>query len=667
MLKKNIIRLLLPTCFFLFAFVSCNQNLPKQNGIELKNDSINFYLERNKDLFKAKALNDLINNDSVKKVNVLKIAFQAFKNSDSLLFKKANDEALQLSLKLKDSSGIAETHWNSGSFYARQEKLDSAYYHYFQARKYYSLIESENYAAKMLYNMAFIQSRLKDYTSSEAKLFQAISIYNKLGKKLSLYRCYNALGNNYSELGDFENSIEYHNKSLKVLQDLKSKKSYYERSLNDIGLLYQKKREYNTSIKTFEKALNNKKLRILDIHLYARLKDNLAYSKTLNGNILDVENSFLEALKIRDSLNNISGITVNKIHLGEYYLLTNDSIKAIKYAEEAHSLAQKSNNNNAILTSLLLLSKIDEENSSGYLEKHVELTESLQSYERKLKNKFARIRFETDEYIEKSEKLALQKSLILTFGFAIISILSLLYFIKVQRSKNNELQQERLQQQANEEIYKLMLKQQSKLEEGRLKERHRISEDLHDGVLGKIFGARMGLGFLELSGEKEDLEKKEQYIQDLQIIEEEIRDISHELKNEILSTNADYISLIKDLVEEKSVLGKFEYFIDSEESFFWNDSNETIKINIYRIIQEALQNIIKYSKANQVSLVFKYNNDNLVVVIEDDGVGFNLKKANKGIGLLNIKLRAESLRGKVKIKSEPNNGTVLEIKIPYNI
>ncbi|NRR93127.1 tetratricopeptide repeat protein [Winogradskyella undariae] len=667
MLKKNKNRILLLTCFFWVALISCNQNLPNQNGIESTNDSINYYLKHNKNLSKAKALNDLIHNDSLKKVNVLKIAFQAFKNSDSLLFKTANEEAVKLSVKLEDSMGIAETHWNSGSFYARQEKLDSAYYHYFQAHKYYSLIESENYAAKMLYNMAFIQSRLKDYTSSESKLFQAISTYKRLGKNLALYRCYNALGNNYSELGDFENSIEYHNKSIKVLQNLENKKSYYERSLNDIGLLYQTKKEYPSSIQTFDKALNNSNLKILDIHLYARLIDNLAYSKLLNGDTLGIEKDLMEALKIRDSLNNISGITINKIHLAKYYFKIGDTLHALEYADSANELANKSKNNNDILTSLLLLSRIDKVNSSHYLKKHVELTESLQRYERTLKNKFARIQFETDEYIEKSEKLALQKTLILTFGFAIVSILILLYLIKVQRSKNKELQQEQLQQQANEQIYKLMLKQQSKLEEGRLKERHRVSEELHDGVLGKIFGTRMGLGFLELNGESHDLEKHQKYIHNLREIEEEIRDISHELKNEILSSNADYISLIKDLVEEKSVLGNFEYFIDSEDSFFWNDSNETIKINIYRIVQEALQNIIKYSKANQVSLLFKYNNENLVVVIRDDGVGFNITNAKKGIGLMNIKSRTESLRGKVKIMSEPNNGTVIEIKIPYNI
>jgi signal transduction histidine kinase len=666
MLKKNKHLILIPFSLLLCFFTSCNKKISNSIEKESINDSINYYIKNNKRLFRAKVLNDIIDNDTLRKKNILKIAFQAYKNSDSLLFKEANAEALQLSIKLNDTSGIAETHWNSGSFYAKQEVLDSAYYHYFQAHKYYSLIAHENYSAKMLYNMAFIQSRLKDYTSSEAKLFQAISIYKKLGKDISLHRCYNALGNNYGEIGDFKNSIEYHNKSITVLDRVKNKKSYYERSLNDIGLAYQMNKDYKTSIQSFKKALGNKAIENQDVNLYARLKDNLAYSKLLKGDELNIEKDFLEALRIRDSLNDISGITVSKRHLAEYYLINKDTIKALDYAKASSNLSYKAKNNNAILTSLLLLSKIDIKNSSDYLEKHVELTDSLQNYERKLKNKFARISFETDAYIEKSEKLALQKSLIITFGIAIVSILSLLYFIKIQRSKNKELQQEQLQQQANEEIYKLMLKQQSKLEEGRLKERYRISEELHDGVLGKIFGARMGLGFLDLKGDQEDLIKQQQYIEDLQIIEEEIRDISHELKNEILSTSKDYITLIENLVAEKSLIGKFQYDIKSEESLFWNQSNETIKINVYRIIQEVLQNIIKHSKAKQVSLFFNFSKNNLILIVKDDGVGFDVLKKNKGIGLINLQSRVGHLKGELKINSDLKTGTIIDIKIPYN-
>src|SRR5690606_27519289 len=114
------------------------------------------------------------------------------------------------------------------------------------------------------------------------------------------------------------------------------------------------------------------------------------------------------------------------------------------------------------------------------------------------REQFARIRFETDEYIQENEQLLLERTIVFVLGIGLIVILSLLYFLRLQRVRNKQLLLEKEQQIANEEIYKLMLAQQSKLEEGRLNERFRISEELHDGVLSKIYGTRMGLGLLDI-------------------------------------------------------------------------------------------------------------------------------------------------------------------------
>src|SRR5690606_4523518 len=113
-------------------------------------------------------------------------------------------------------------------------------------------------------------------------------------------------------------------------------------------------------------------------------------------------------------------------------------------------------------------------------------------------------RFETSEYIEKAERLKLQKNLLYIILLAVGFIFTLLYFLKIQKSKNKELAFQNQQQLANEEIYRLLFVQQLKQEEGKLKERYRISEELHDGILGKIFGIRIGLGFLEIKS-KDDI------------------------------------------------------------------------------------------------------------------------------------------------------------------
>ncbi len=608
-------------------------------------------------------------NDIKKNKQLLDKAYDVSKTEDSIAFKRANKIAYKSSLKLKDTSGIAETHWNYGSYYAKKAVFDSSYYHYNKAYKNYEAIENYYFSGKMLYNMAFVQSRFKDYVECEEKLFEAISKFKQLDKNASLYKCYRLLGSIYKELEDYENSINFHNTSLKHLKLVKNKQSYEDEALkegvlNDLALTYQKKQDYEKAIEYLNLALSSNDLYERNPKLYAKIIDNMAYTKLLKKDTTNIKRSFEIALGIRNKTKDFTGVVINKLHIAEYYISLKDTTKAIAYAKEANMLANTIKNNRDRLSSLLLLSKIDQDNSSHHLNEYVDLNEELERQERKIKNKFARIRFETDGYIYKTKILSSQKTTITVIGIAITFILSLLIYIRSERAKNRELILESQQRQANEDIYKLMLKQQSKLEEGRLKERNRISEELHDGVLGKIFGTRMGLGFLDFGNGNE---KKDAYIDELQKIEQEIRNISHELKNEILLSKQDYITLIKTLVEEQSKIGGFEYSIDTADGDLWNESRDTVKINCYRIVQESLLNIIKHAKATHVNIVFGYTNENLNFTIEDNGVGFNSKKTSKGIGVSNINSRVKTINGTYSLISQKNKGTKITVLIPFKI
>jgi signal transduction histidine kinase len=91
-----------------------------------------------------------------------------------------------------------------------------------------------------------------------------------------------------------------------------------------------------------------------------------------------------------------------------------------------------------------------------------------------------------------------------------------------------------------------------------------------------------------------------------------------------------------------------------------------MQLNLYRILQEQLRNIIKYAKGTVIDVdVFIYNNK-LKMRIADDGVGFDINSVKKGIGLANIKRRAELFSGKLQINSSPDNGCELLITIPMN-
>jgi signal transduction histidine kinase len=93
---------------------------------------------------------------------------------------------------------------------------------------------------------------------------------------------------------------------------------------------------------------------------------------------------------------------------------------------------------------------------------------------------------------------------------------------------------------------------------------------------------------------------------------------------------------------------------------------EVVNINVYRIIQEAMNNVVKHAKAENIKISLLKTKESLKIECGDDGKGFDLKilKKTKQFGLMGIKERAQALNGKLNIKSVENKGTLLTIEIP---
>ena len=595
-----------------------------------------------------------------------KIAYQYLKLKDTIHFRELNKEAHQLALSIKDTFALADVHWNDANYYKKIEVHDTAYYHYSKAYSYFESIDQQNLAAKMLYGMSFIKGRYRDYSGSEILIIKAISKYKLLKKNEALYASYNHLALLQNDIKEYDRALFYHNKALEYLNKLKNKKDFYGMSLNKIGLVYINKGEYLEALNNFNAILEDENLKIKDIVRYARIIDNRAYCKLLNKDTTDIKTDLFESLKIRDSVNDKAGIVVCKIHLSEYYATIHDTVKAINFAKEANLLSKEIKNSRDYLKSLKLLAKLDKKEAKNYLKNYIVYEDSLYNVDRKIQNKFTRIAYETDEYIEENKLLSQQKIRILITNLVILLIVSLIFYIIVQRGRNKRLLSETERQKANEQVYILTLKQQAKLEEEKTKERNRISQELHDGILGKLFGVRVDLGFLDIKGDDDTLKKHESFLDELQGIETEIREVSHKLSINFSSSEIDFSSVLKQLLENKRHLGNFTYQLNIDENVGWSEINEIIKVNLYRILQEALQNIIKYSNAKTTILNFSIEKNNLIVSINDNGTGFDIKKQKKGIGIKNMKSRIQKLNGVFSIQSKIGKGTTVHFTIPIH-
>ncbi|WP_299682298.1 sensor histidine kinase [uncultured Tenacibaculum sp.] len=505
--------------------------------------------------------------------------------------------------------------------------------------------------------MAKIRGIYRDYSGSEVLIIEALKLYKELDNKKGICEAYNLLAQLQEDIKEYDKALTYYQKSLDYFKKIKIQPFGIE---NNIANIYLKKKSYNKALEFYNIDLNQN----ISYEHKARVIDNRAYCKLLMKDSSGVKKDLFYALNVWKKTANKGGITMSNIRISDYYKFLKDTNKAITYAQKANLLAKELKNGRDYLTSLKQLSNLDTKNSKKYLDRYIQYNDSLVTVERKTQNKFTRIEFETDEHIEEKERLGQQLIWIIGGSISIILISTLLYFLRVQKVRNEKLQLEADQQKANEEVYVLTLQQQAKLEEERVKERNRISAELHDGILGKLFGTRVNLGFLGMQMSTDTQEKQQTYLDELQSIEKEIREVSHKLSDNFNDANINFTTIIKQLLADKSIIGQFTTHFETDDTVVWSDISEVTKANVYRIIQEALQNIIKHANAKNVTLAFSNENEKLAIQITDDGVGFDTKKSRKGIGIKNINSRVAKLQGNVSFISEPNKGTNLQIKIP---
>lgn len=657
-------------CITLF---SCNNKTltKKQSQIERK-DSLVFWLKggRNSSYtqpqqksFLHKAYQHLITkpSDSTTAKNLSIIAYRFYELKDTIPFKKINTEAQKLAYQQNDSFTVADTHWSIADYFHNKEIYHKSYYHYNKAYEIFKVMKKDYETGRMLYVLAYIKGNYRDYNGSEVLVIKAIEKFKKLKNYKYLYYSYNHLAILQNDIKNYDKAIFYFNKAEEYISKIgKNNKTYYKTIFNNIGLSHQYKKDYRKAIQYFNKSLEN----TIKIEDSARVISNIAYIKLLTQDTSKVKTKLFWSLKKREEIMDNAGTMASNIHISDYYKYIQDTTRAISHAKQAKQIAIKIKNSQTYLKSLKQLSELEPNKSKQYLDRYIQFNDSLVNAERQVQNKFTRIAFETDEFIEENKRLSQQTIFISVTGVGLILILSLLYFIRIQKTKNEKLLLESEQQKANEEIYILTLQQQAALEKEKVNERNRISQELHDGILGKLFGTRMGLGFLDIQGTESTQEKHQSLLNELQQIEKEIRDVSHQLNTSFNSSQINFTSLIKQLAATKAETAQFEIQFSFDEQIAWNNISEIIKVNVYRVIQEALMNTVKYANAKNVSLAFSTNINNLKVVIKDDGVGFDTGKKSKGIGIKNIKSRIKKLNGVVEIESKLSVGTTIEIQIP---
>ena len=660
------------------AFIGCTKKNPNNKAVATQEDSLTIYLSKANDLsstnkkrqaYIQKAYAIIINqeNDSLQRANLFRVANRYYNLNDWNKYREIVQIILEKSESSNDTVSTAKANSYLGDYYGSQGVSDSAFINYFKAEKIY-LQRNDNYnLAKTRLNKAQLQYNESDFSGSEISALKALQVIKGENANDIIYELYNLLGLVYNELGEYDKAIEYHSKALASLVENPTPVEFQSKatSMNNMGLVYLNLNQYKKAQPYFQKGLGQKKDLILyKPFVYALLLENLGYSRFKLKESAGLPELFYESLKMRDSLQLTTGIIISQIHLSEYFASKKDTLKALQYSNKALKTARNSKNKRNLLLPLKQLAVIEPAKAAVYNKEYIQINDSLQKADRSIAEKFTRIEYETDEIKQENTDLTTQnRNLVYIFG-SILILGMFLYIIKAQKAKNRELLYKQEQQKVNEEIYNLMISQQNNVETIRVMEKKRVAQELHDGVLGRMFGVRMNLDSLNKNYGESASRQRISYLIELKNIEQDIREISHDLNREKSELINNFVAIVDNLFEDQKKTFKSKLYSAIDSNIKWEAMSNANKINLYRIVQESLQNINKYAQASSIKVEFKKELDNLFLQISDDGIGFNVNKAKKGIGLQNMLSRINECKGTFEIKSKRGEGTIITVTVP---
>lgn len=640
-------------------------------------------------------------------------------NTDSALYYLKIAEKLAKENKLKRH--LFQTYSNIGTSYIKTGQLDSSEI-YFNKSK--SLIEDiKHYNALTSYygdrgildyykgnyekagerfekalDLAIAENKIQDiirYSNNSALVlsktgnndkalgiyFKALDAAEKEKDSVHMGLLFNNIANIYEDMNEVEKSLELYKKSLNIKLKhgtfVQKSTAYFNVAnmqlhigeLSKDSLLIAKAEEnYNKVLElSYEKNYGNGKLigweGLGKIHIY---KKNFDKSKEYFNKVLEVSKSTnnkpyetMANLSLAYIENELKNHNIAEKHLNEVkdFVIKSGSITQKKQLyENLYIVESKKNNYKKAFEYLLQKNTIDETLTAN------ETKEKISRYE---------VKYETEkkekEILKQREEL-LQKELAIQnrnlYAILITAALLILAIIFFAIFKRNQLKQEQLKKEIDLKDALATIKTQNRLQEQRL----RISRDLHDNIGSQLTFIISSLDNLKYVSKEASEKLKEK----LTHISSFTGDTIHQLRDTIWAMNKSEITVedlqarILSFVEKaKLAVPSLEFDISStinkEKSF-----NSLAGMNIFRVVQEAINNAIKYAEAKKIHIKLTEEDINFKAIITDDGVGFNINEVQLGNGLSNMEKRMSEINGKVKIQSKPEKGTTITIHVPLN-
>jgi len=565
---------------------------------------------------------------------------------------------------------------NIGNCYTTNNKLDSAIYYLDMAK---NQVDDDDFESQVFlyFNYAYLHhNNTSQYDDAISNYLIAIDYAEKLKDTTKLAVFHYNIADIFGQNDMNEKAFPHNKKALNYAEssNLQALKPIVRCG---IGVYYLESENFDSSMLYFNQALNETDL-VNDYNgaFYAYN----GISETYFG-MEQFEQSYQYGLKAHDyaekmqveyelALSNCklsaTALMSNRLKEGEKYWLNflsiNGSIDNVFLAEGCYRLQAES-----------LASQNKPTKALRLMEQYIELKDSVFSKENRSIIAELETKYETEKKQSEIENQKLnikaqksQRNLILTGSF-LLSLLGLgtIGFL-IQRSRKNKLiyrQENLLKEKHIEQLRKeKKILGMNAMIEGQEAERVRIAKDLHDGLGGLL--STVKAHFSNIQGEIQKIEKIDVYNKANELVDEacdEVRRISHNLMPGALRLEG-LKSAVEHLGEDMEAAHPFA--VKVEAIGFETRMEEGKEVFVFRIIQEALNNIIKHANAKEVLIQLSETEDEYHFIVEDDGKGFDPLQIQSGLGLKSIQSRVDFLKGNLDVDTRVGVGTTLSWHIP---
>lgn len=622
------------------------------------------------------------------------------------------DQSIKLSKQLKYNEVLADIYQNKAIIYANSQDIEFPIV----------FLKKALFHARLLADTGRINDVLNQIATnyhSAGQLDSAIVYFQKgiiqkveMNDKEGLISDYSAVGNLYRQRGSYELAQEYLIKGLRVAETVRDTFSlmtlfseigdvhaaqgtwdkaeyYYLESLNlarlkgrsfseagclnKLGEIYIRQDKKETAIEYYEAALQlyeqlNNKIKAAESRI------NLSKIYKDKNQITKAKEYLQEALAVRIQSADKLSILAVKMALAEIEIITGNENKGVELIKECLPEYEGMEDQEGLKNGYLLLSEAYSKSNKyklafQYYQQYKNISDKLTSIERAKAINELGVLYATEK---KDKEIAQQKVsieeqrvamkerknqlLLLSGGLILVAILSaLLFYVNRKNKQLNQKNIEVLKKEQESQRLRAFI-------EGEEKERKRLAEELHDGLGAVLATVKMQINSIQRK--LPAVQELPTYLKAESLIDDAcrtVREISHGLTPLVIEQHGlEYA--IADLCQ--SIANNNTIKIDFIPYGTDHPLDDTIQTTIYRITQEALKNMLKHASAKEVIVQLTIEENDIILIIEDDGKGFDIANSNDGIGLHNIRSRTAYLGGTLDINSIIGEGTTFTINIP---